>query len=89
MMRVPIAGDRGYLGAVVVPSPRRATDVGRLDAAWYHGCDFGLVERDHELRTSDIRDVRPDEFHGINAVANVVSALTPLRNSPARHGRCQ
>ncbi len=41
-MRVLVAGDRGYIGAVLVPVLLGAGhDVVGLDAGWYDGCDFG------------------------------------------------
>ena len=41
-MRVLVAGDRGYIGAVLVPFLRdHGHDVVGLDAGWYDGCDFG------------------------------------------------
>ena len=40
-MRVLAAGDRGYIGAVIVPFIKRAGhEVVGLDAGWYDGCDF-------------------------------------------------
>src|SRR3954469_25930504 len=40
-MRVLVAGDRGYIGAVLVPLVMAADhDVEGLDAGWYDGCDF-------------------------------------------------
>ena len=41
-MRVLVAGDRGYIGAVLVPLLMDARhDVVGLDAGWYDGSDFG------------------------------------------------
>ena len=41
-MRVLVAGDRGYIGTVLVPMLISARhDVVGLDAGWYDGCDFG------------------------------------------------
>jgi nucleoside-diphosphate-sugar epimerase len=81
-MRVLVAGDRGYLGAVVVPFLQRSghTVVG-LDAGWYDGCDFGPVPAGYEQRTGDIRDVRPDDLAGLDAVVN----LAAISNDPVGH----
>jgi nucleoside-diphosphate-sugar epimerase len=81
-MRVLVAGDRGYLGAVVVPFLQRAghTVVG-LDAGWYDGCDFGPVPTGYEQRTGDIRDVRPDDLARLDAVVN----LAAISNDPVGH----
>lgn len=81
-MRVLVAGDRGYLGAVVVPFLRQAgTDVVGLDAGWYDGCDFGAMPRDYEQRTGDIRDARVEDLHGFDAVIN----LAAISNDPVGH----
>ena len=57
-MRVLVAGDRGYIGAVLVPFVRAAGhDVVGLDVGWYDGCDFGPQPNGYEQRTGDIRDV--------------------------------
>ena len=41
-MRVLVAGDRGYIGAVLVPFLRASGhQVDGLDLGFYEGCDFG------------------------------------------------
>lgn len=78
-MRVLIAGDRGYLGAVVLPFLRRGGhQVVGLDAGWYDGCDFGVMADDYEQRTGDIRDVQPADLQGFDAVVN----LAAISNDP-------
>jgi nucleoside-diphosphate-sugar epimerase len=78
-MRVLVAGDRGYLGAVIVPFLLQAGhDVVGLDAGWYDGCDFGQPPSSYEQRTGDIRDVHPDELTGLDAVVN----LAAISNDP-------
>ncbi|MGH8825501.1 MAG: NAD-dependent epimerase/dehydratase family protein [Jiangellaceae bacterium] len=78
-MRVLVAGDRGYLGAVVVPFLQQAGhDVVGLDAGWYDGCDFGLPPSGYEQRTGDIRDVEPDALVGLDAIVN----LAAISNDP-------
>jgi nucleoside-diphosphate-sugar epimerase len=81
-MRVLVAGDRGYLGAVIVPFLREAGhQVLGLDAGWYDGCDFGPVPSGYEQRTGDIRDARPDDLGAIDAVVN----LAAISNDPVGH----
>lgn len=81
-MRVLVAGDRGYLGAVVVPLLLRSGhDVVGLDAGWYEGCDFGPVPDGYERQTGDIRDVRVDDLRGFDAVVN----LAAVSNDPVGH----
>jgi nucleoside-diphosphate-sugar epimerase len=81
-MRVLVAGDRGYLGAVGVPFLMRAGhEVVGLDAGWYDGCDFGPGPAGYEQRTGDIRDAQPDALAGFDAVIN----LAAISNDPLGH----
>jgi nucleoside-diphosphate-sugar epimerase len=81
-MRVLVTGDRGYLGAVMVPY---LLDVGHdvvgLDAGWYDGCDFGRPFTDYEQRTGDVRDTTPADFRGFDAVVH----LAAISNDPIGH----
>jgi nucleoside-diphosphate-sugar epimerase len=82
-MRVLVAGDRGYIGAVLAPHLRDAGhEVTGLDAGLYEGCDFraGPVPIG-DRRPRDIRDVRPDELVGYDAVV----CLAALSNDPLGH----
>ena len=46
-MRVLVAGDRGYIGAVLVPFLREAGhQVDGLDLGLYEGCDLWAVRPD-------------------------------------------
>jgi nucleoside-diphosphate-sugar epimerase len=78
-MRVLVAGDRGYLGAVIVPFIQQAGhDVVGLDAGWYDGNDFGPPPAGYERRTGDIRDVQPDDLAGLDSIIN----LAAVSNDP-------
>jgi len=81
-MRILVAGDRGYIGAVLVPFLRaEGHEVEGLDAGLYEGCDFlGGPERIARV-PRDIRDVRPDELRGYDAVV----CLAALSNDPLGH----
>ena len=81
-MRVLAAGDRGYLGAVMVPFLLRAGhDVVGLDVGWYDGCDFGPTPGGYEQRTGDIRGTRVSDLRGYDAVIN----LAAVSNDPVGH----
>ncbi|GAB3254637.1 NAD-dependent epimerase/dehydratase family protein [Nocardioides dilutus] len=81
-MKVLVAGDRGYIGAVMVPLLQAAGhEVVGLDAGWYDGCDFGTPPTDYEQRTGDIRDAAPEDLVGFDAVVN----LAAISNDPIGH----
>ncbi len=81
-MRVLVDGDRGYLGAVLVPVLRAAGhDVVGLDAGWYDGCDFGAQPAGYEQRTGDVRDVVVADLAGFDAVVH----LAAISNDPIGH----
>jgi nucleoside-diphosphate-sugar epimerase len=79
-MRVLVAGDRGYIGAVLVPLLRAAGhEVDGLDLGLYEGCDLGPAPDDLGGRhPRDMRDVEPGELEGYDAVA----CLAALSNDP-------
>jgi nucleoside-diphosphate-sugar epimerase len=81
-MKVLVTGDRGYLGAVMVPHLLAVGhDVVGLDAGWYDGCDFGSPFSAYEQRTGDVRDTTPDDFSGFDAVVH----LAAISNDPIGH----
>lgn len=81
-MRVLVTGDRGYIGAVMVPLLQAAGhEVVGLDAGWYDGCDFGPYQPDYESRTGDIRDQTTADLAGFEAVIH----LAAISNDPVGH----
>ena len=81
-MRVLVAGDRGYIGAVLVPFLGAAGhEVVGLDVGWYDGCDFGVQPAGYEQRTGDIRDVTPEDVEGFDAIIH----LAAISNDPIGH----
>lgn len=81
-MRVLVTGDGGYVGAVLVPVLTAAGhDVVGLDADWYAGCDFGPGPQTIMRRTGDIRDARPEDLEGLDAVVH----LAAISNDPIGH----
>jgi nucleoside-diphosphate-sugar epimerase len=79
-MRVLVAGDRGYIGAVLVPFLRGAGhQVDGLDVGLYEGCDFGPAPEDLGGRPAcDMRDVEAGHLAGYDAVI----CLAALSNDP-------
>ncbi len=81
-MRVLVSGDRGYIGAVLVPRLLKAGhDVVGLDAGWYDGGDFGHFTTAYESRTGDVRDATADDLKGFDAVIH----LAAISNDPVGH----
>src|SRR6266571_2256337 len=82
-MRVLVAGDRGYIGAVLVPFLRAAGhEVDGLDLGLYEGCDLGPAPDDTGARPPrDIRDAEAGQLAGYDAVA----CLAALSNDPLGH----
>lgn len=79
-MKVLVAGDRGYIGAVMVPFLRaNGHEVTGLDIGLYDGCDFGPVPDDLDRRIPlDLRDARACHLAGYDAVI----CLAALSNDP-------
>jgi nucleoside-diphosphate-sugar epimerase len=82
-MRVLVAGDRGYIGAVLVPFLRGAGhQVDGLDVGLYEGCDFGAAPDGLGGRPArDIRDAEASQLAGYDAVI----CLAALSNDPVGH----
>lgn len=80
-MRVLVAGDRGYIGAVLVPFLRSAGhEVDGLDLGLYEGCDLGPAAA-IARPPRDIRDAEAGQLAGYDAVA----CLAALSNDPLGH----
>jgi nucleoside-diphosphate-sugar epimerase len=81
-VKVLVDGDRGYLGAVLVPFLQAAGhEVVGLDAGWYDGCDFGPTPDAYVQRTGDCRDVGAADLAGFDAVVH----LAAVSNDPVGH----
>ena len=82
-MRVLVAGDRGYIGAVLVPFLRSAGhQVDGLDLGLYEGCDLGPGPEGTGVRSPlDIRNAEASWLAGYDAVA----CLAALSNDPLGH----
>jgi nucleoside-diphosphate-sugar epimerase len=79
-MRVLVAGDRGYIGAVLAPFLRAAGHhVDGMDLGLYEGCDFGPGPQGIGARPArDIRDAEVGELVGYDAIV----CLAALSNDP-------
>jgi nucleoside-diphosphate-sugar epimerase len=78
-VKVLVAGDRGYIGAVMVPFLRAAGhEVEGFDAGLYEGCDLGPFPGVGIRLPRDIRDAAPRELAGYDAVV----CLAALSNDP-------
>jgi nucleoside-diphosphate-sugar epimerase len=82
-VKVLVAGDSGYIGAVLVPLLHRAGhDVDGLDLGLYDGCDFGSIPAGVGVSPPrDIRDVSAAQLSGYDAVI----CLAALSNDPLGH----
>ena len=82
-MKILVAGDRGYIGAILVPFLRAAGhQVDGLDVGLYEGCDLGPVSETVEGRPPvDMRDVDAARLADYDAVA----CLAALSNDPLGH----
>lgn len=78
-MRVLVTGHLGYIGAVLVPMLQGAdhTVVG-YDAGMYEGCDLGNAPAEVPTIAKDIRDAKPEDFEGYDAVMH----LAAISNDP-------
>jgi nucleoside-diphosphate-sugar epimerase len=78
-MRVLVAGDRGYIGTVLVPLLRAAGhEVDGLDLGLYEGCDLGPALDGASAAVRDMRDVEAAQLAGYDAVL----CLAALSNDP-------
>lgn len=82
-MKVLVAGDRGYIGAILVPFLQGAGhQVDGLDVGLYEGCDFGNAPESIGARPArDIRDAEASQLAGYDAVI----CLAALSNDPVGH----
>lgn len=77
--RVLVTGHLGYLGAVMVPMLQaQGYEVSGLDVGYFADCVLGPQPVDPPALALDLRDVRPEDLHGYDAVLH----LAALSNDP-------
>jgi nucleoside-diphosphate-sugar epimerase len=86
-VRVLVAGDRGCIGAVLVPFLRAVGhEIDGLDPGLYERCDVGPVEDIGARLPHDIRDARVGQLAGYDSVICVAPLPLPgdeiARGSP-------
>ncbi|MFN8015298.1 MAG: SDR family oxidoreductase [Acidimicrobiia bacterium] len=78
-LNVLVTGNDGYIGTRLVPIFQAAGhNVKGLDNGLFHDCTFGDAPKSIETIWSDVRDVTPEMFEGIDAVVH----LAGLSNDP-------
>ena len=78
-MRVLVTGDKGYIGAVLVPMLlHEGHAVEGLDADWFAGSAFGELPAKIPSQRKDLRDVEVSDLEGFDAVIH----LAALSNDP-------
>ncbi|MEI9813662.1 MAG: SDR family oxidoreductase [Acidobacteriota bacterium] len=78
-MKVLLSGHRGYIGAVAAPLLAEAGhEVVGLDTDLFAGCDFGDATAPVPSIRKDMRELKPSDLHGFDAVVH----LAALSNDP-------
>src|SRR5215470_9054028 len=78
-MRILLTGDKGYIGAVMVPLlVLDGHTVTGLDSDWFEQSGFSELPRDIVSRKQDLRDLQPSDLEGFDAVIH----LAGLSNDP-------
>jgi nucleoside-diphosphate-sugar epimerase len=78
-MRILVTGDKGYIGAVMVPMLVQAGhSVVGLDSDWFEHSAFGAPRIAIPSKKKDLRDLEPADLDGLDAVVH----LAGLSNDP-------
>src|ERR1700734_1328684 len=87
LVKVLVTGDRGYIGAVLVPFLRGAGhQVDGLDVRLYEGCDFGAAPEGLGGQPArDIRDAEASQLADYDAVI-CLAALDHAKSARSGEG---
>jgi nucleoside-diphosphate-sugar epimerase len=78
-MRILLTGDKGYIGAVMVPMLlQEGHTVTGLDSDWFEHSAFSPTLSPITSRKKDLRDLKPSDLEGFDAVVH----LAGLSNDP-------
>ena len=77
-MRVLVTGHQGYIGSVAPSCAPPGTRSSGWTRCYYPGCDLSAPSESVDGRLVDVRDVRPEELAGFDAVVH----LAALSNDP-------
>lgn len=78
-MQVLVTGDKGYIGAVMVPVLLQlGHTVNGLDLDWFESCSFGGTLAKIPSKRKDLRDLEVSDLEGFDAVVH----LAALSNDP-------
>ena len=78
-MRVLVTGDRGYIGAVLMPLLAEAGhEASGFDLGFFDGCSFPSAAANETSPPRDIRTIEPGDVEGFDAVIH----LAALSNDP-------
>jgi nucleoside-diphosphate-sugar epimerase len=73
-VRILVTGSDGYIGAILAPYLARAGhEVVGLDSLLFADCTFGPEPERVETLVKDIRDVRPEDLDGFDAVVHLAA----------------
>ena len=76
---VLVTGDKGYIGSVLTGIlMERGYDVRGIDTGYYEECLIGEAGPSYPSAKMDIRDVRPEQLQGVDAIIH----LSALSNDP-------
>jgi len=78
-MKVLVTGDQGYIGSVLTQVLlERGYEVAGYDVGFYAPCILGDIGRTYPRITKDVRDIKPADLEGVDAVIH----LAALSNDP-------